>query len=70
MDFFDYVNPNEKNVEDWMNEVEEMMKLSVRHELDKSVKAYDNATRTKWTCNHPGQCVLNGSQVMWTTYCE
>lgn len=29
----DYVNPNEKNVEDWMNEVEEMMKLSVRFEL-------------------------------------
>ena len=30
VDFVDYVNPNEKNVEDWMNEVEEMMKLSVR----------------------------------------
>lgn len=26
--------------------------------------------RTEWTCNHPGQCILNGSQVWWTTLVE
>jgi dynein heavy chain len=28
--FFKVVDPNKKNVEDWMNEVEGMMRLSVR----------------------------------------
>ena len=30
VDFVDHINPNEKNVEDWMNEVEDMMRQSVR----------------------------------------
>lgn len=28
---------------------------------------YPATKRTEWTKNHPGQCVLNGSQVWWTT---
>ena len=70
VDFVDYVNPNEKNVEDWMNEVEDMMRKSVRYELKNSVDLYPETKRTAWTCNHPGQCVLNGSQVWWTTLVE
>lgn len=70
VDFVDYVNPNEKNVEDWMNEVEDMMRQSVRFELKKSVDMYPETKRTAWTCNHPGQCILNGSQVWWTTLVE
>lgn len=30
VDFVEEVNPNEKNVEDWMNEVEQMMCQSIR----------------------------------------
>jgi dynein heavy chain len=70
VNFVDEVNPNEKNVEDWMNEVENMMKDSIRYELKNSVDKYPLTKRTEWTCNHPGQCVLNGSQVWWTTLVE
>ena len=31
--FVKFVDPNKKNVEEWMNEVENMMKLSVRAAL-------------------------------------
>ena len=35
--FVHYVDPIHKNVEDWMNEVEDQMKLSVRAALVKSI---------------------------------
>lgn len=38
--FVKYVDPISKNVEDWMNEVEDMMKESVRACLLQSVKDY------------------------------
>ena len=47
-----------------------MMKLSVRQELLLSVKKYKETKRTDWVCNHPGQCVLNGSQILWTQEVE
>jgi dynein heavy chain len=34
------IDPKKKNVEDWMNEVEEQMKLSIRTVLLKSIKDY------------------------------
>lgn len=38
---FDHiVDPKKKNVEDWMNEVENQMKVSVRSVLLKSIKDY------------------------------
>ena len=70
VDFVESVNPNEKNVEDWMNEVEDMMRQSVRYELQRSIDMYPETKRTEWTKNHPGQCILNGSQVWWTTLVE
>ena len=53
-----------------MNEVEQMMCQSIKYELKRSVDEYENTKRTEWTKNHPGQCVLNGSQVWWTTLVE
>jgi dynein heavy chain len=47
-----------------------MMKISVRHELEKSVFSYKNMSRKEWVCAHKGQCVLNGSQVHWTSEVE
>lgn len=70
INFKEIVNPNEKNVEDWMGEVEDMMRQSVRNELLISVQKYKTTKRTQWVCNHPGQCVLNGSQILWTTEVE
>lgn len=49
------VDPVKKAVEDWMQEVEGMMVLSVREALDISVKDYfKQPTRAKWVCSHPG----------------
>ena len=42
------------------------MKLSVRSVLLKSIKDYVTKPRESWVMEHPGQCVLNGSQVHWT----
>jgi dynein heavy chain len=37
VEFINLLDPNNKNVEDWMGELEEMMKQSVRYALLKSV---------------------------------
>lgn len=42
------VDPNKKNVEDWMGEVEDMMKLSVRGALLRSVEDYKIKPRHEW----------------------
>ena len=46
------------------------MKLSVRHVLLNSIQDYQKRPRNDWVLIHPGQCVLNGSQVHWTTEVE
>ena len=38
--FKDPVDPNKKNVEDWMGEVEEMMRQSIRKCLHESILDY------------------------------
>lgn len=48
------VDPIHKNVEDWMNEVEDQMKASTRHELFESAKDYKISARTDWCRTHPG----------------
>ena len=44
-----------------------MMKASVKHVLKFSVDEYAIKDRNEWILNHPGQCVLNGSQIHWTS---
>jgi len=44
--FFKVLDPNNKNVEDWMGEVEDMMCQSVRHALKTSVDVYPNPKRS------------------------
>ncbi len=68
--FMDPVNPRDKKVEDWMCEVEKMMYMSIRMVLKNSIDDYEVTKRTEWTLKHPGQCVLNGSQVHWTANLE
>jgi dynein heavy chain len=53
-----------------MGELEEMMFKSIRTVLLKSVENYKEIERPEWMLNHPGQCVLNGSQIHWTTEVE
>ena len=68
--FLQPVNPNNKQVEDWLGEVEGMMVDSIRACLLKSIEVYKETKRTDWIFQHPGQCVLNGSQVHWTREVE
>ena len=66
IDFVKPVDPRGKNVEYWMGDVEKMMMISVRHVLLKSITDYRKRLRTEWMLSHPGQCILNGSQIHWT----
>jgi dynein heavy chain len=64
--FVKHVDPNKKNVEDWMGELENMMKMSVRQSMLNSIEDYPKKKRSEWSISHPGQVVLNGSQIIWT----
>jgi dynein heavy chain len=46
------------------------MKCSVRTVLLKSIEDYKIKLRESWVLEHPGQCVLNGSQVHWAAEVE
>lgn len=70
VNFVKKIDPKDRNVEYWMGEVERMMQLSVRNVLLFSVEDYLQRPRNEWILNHPGQCVLNGSQVHWTADVE
>lgn len=47
-----------------------MMFDTIRHVLKYSIDNYIEIKRTEWCLKHPGQCVLNGSQVYWTSEVE
>jgi dynein heavy chain len=60
------VDPNDKKVEYWMGEIQDAMFMTVREVLKYSVLDYTERSRNEWIKKHPGQCVLNGSQIHWT----
>ncbi len=64
------VEPKDRGVEFWMGDVERMMITSVKDVLKYSIFDYLVRDRNEWILNHPGQCVLNGSQVQWTADVE
>lgn len=70
IEFINDVDPKDRGVEFWMGDVENMMVQSIRHVLLYSIENYTEVPRTEWIKNHPGQCVLNGSQVHWTMEVE
>ena len=70
INFVKPLNPKDKNVEFWMSDLEYMMKMSVREALKNSIDDYLVKIRNDWVLVHPGQCVLNGSQVHWTKEVE
>ncbi|KAM4613811.1 dynein axonemal heavy chain 1 [Polymixia lowei] len=55
------------NVENWLSEVEKSMKASLRNNIDRSLKVYPEQPRTEWVLSWPGQVVIAGCQVFWTT---
>jgi dynein heavy chain len=70
INFVKKIDPKDRNVEYWMGDVEKMMQASVRNVLLISIEDYVEKPRTQWVLQHPGQCVLNGSQVHWTKEVE
>ena len=57
-------------VEHWLTEVEQGMKDTMKARMLAAVADYPKKARKDWVRAHPGQCVLNGSQVMWTAEVE
>ncbi|KAF4023972.1 hypothetical protein G4228_016077 [Cervus hanglu yarkandensis] len=58
------------NVEDWLREVENSMKASVRDIIERAIKAYPMMLRTQWVLNWPGQVTIAGCQTYWTLEVE
>ncbi|XP_051768758.1 dynein axonemal heavy chain 1 [Ctenopharyngodon idella] len=54
------------NVENWLREVENSMKASVRDNISRSLQAYVEHPRTEWVLSWPGQVVIAGCQTFWT----
>ncbi|KAL0237672.1 hypothetical protein PCE1_001066 [Barthelona sp. PCE] len=63
--FKDGVFPTEF-VENWMCDIEEMMKASVHHVISQAISAYYEMPREEWVLAFPAQVVLIVSAVMWT----
>lgn len=52
--FVSPIDPVNKNVEDWMCELESMMQKSVRDALLRSITDYAIPSRNEWVLMHPG----------------
>ena len=68
--FISSVDPKGKNVENWMSEVCDVMCASVRQQMILALQDYLVSPRTQWMQTWPGQIVINGSQVYWTSEVE
>ena len=64
------IDPVGKGVEQWMLELEEMMRLSVRDVMKNAILDYYDRKRPEWMQMWAGMFVLNGSQMHWTKEME
>ena len=66
------INPKDSggNVEQWLVEVETIMKKSLAHIIDLSVKDYLQKEKKDWVTGWAGQVVLTVNQIMWSTQIE
>jgi dynein heavy chain len=64
------IDPVEVGVEHWMLELEALMRTSVQRVMTEAIFEYTEIPRPKWMQKYPGMCVLNGSQLHWTTEME
>ncbi|PVD29059.1 hypothetical protein C0Q70_11656 [Pomacea canaliculata] len=55
------------NVEDWMGEIERIMKESLRLIIKDSLEDYKTKPRTEWVLSWPGQVVIAGCQTYWSS---
>ena len=55
------------NVEDWMSEIENIMRFSIRTIIQRALMAYPETPRTEWVLQWPGQVVIAGCQTYWAS---
>jgi dynein heavy chain, axonemal len=60
----------EGNVENWLTEVEKMMRMSISTQLGLSVQDYVQSDRKAWVLRWPGQIVLGCDQIYWSSETE
>nr|CAD7409039.1 unnamed protein product [Timema poppensis] len=58
------------NVENWLLQVEENMRNTLRSTLGKSLEDLKTKERKDWVLKWPGQLVIAGSQTEWTAHVE
>ncbi|CAI8052368.1 Dynein heavy chain 1, axonemal [Geodia barretti] len=54
------------NVEDWLLEVERVMRDSLKAIIEEALEDYPQVPRTEWVLKWPGQVVIAGCQTFWT----
>ena len=54
-------------VENWLNNVTEAMRRSVRHRFKRAVMSYALKPREQWIFDFEGQPALCGTQIWWTS---
>ncbi|KAF8278750.1 Inner arm dynein 5-1 [Trypanosoma cruzi] len=54
------------NVEQWLCQIESMMKASLLMHMRKTVEAYPQRVREEWFFEHPAQCIQAVDMVVWT----
>lgn len=57
-------------MEVWFNDLQRIMRLTVKDVVKKALLAYPSQPRGKWVLQWPGQVVLNVSQLYWTREVE
>lgn len=55
------------NVEEWMLEIEKIMRESLRRIIERALKNYKEIPRTEWVLSWPGQVVIAGCQTYWSS---
>ncbi|KAH9582136.1 Dynein heavy chain [Trypanosoma melophagium] len=59
-----------KNIENWLTDIEQMMRLSIRSQLSKGLKNCAANGREDLILNSPGQVAIAVNQILWTRDCE
>ncbi|KEG11834.1 dynein heavy chain [Trypanosoma grayi] len=59
-----------KNIENWLTEIEHMMRISIRSQLAQGLKNCAAKGRKDLILNSPGQVAIAVNQILWTRDCE
>lgn len=54
-------------VEIWLQQVEIVMKMSLKNEAQKSIEAFMSMNRSEWISSFPGQIILAANLIFWTS---